>query len=97
MIGPNVTILDSPFHPIWPTALRGDYPGVELDRPVEIGEDVWIGAQVIVLPGARIGSGSAIGAGSVVRGEIPVNCLAAGAPARVIRRLDSDTALTKAP
>lgn len=90
MIGPNVSIVDSPFHPIWPISIRDYYPGTELDRPVEIGEDVWIGAQVVILPGSKIGAGSVIGAGSIVRGEIPANCLAAGVPARVIRRLDGE-------
>lgn len=88
MIGPNVTILDSPFHPMWPLDLRNYYAGTELDQPVEIGEEVWIGAHVMILPGSTIGSGSVIGAGSIVKGMIPPNCLAAGAPARVIRRLD---------
>lgn len=90
MIGPNVTIMDSPFHPIWPIHLRNFYPGNEFDKPVEIGEDVWIGAQVIILPGSKIGSGSVIGAGSIVRGDIPPNCFAAGSPAQVIRLLNSE-------
>lgn len=85
MIGPNVSITDSPFHPTWPPLVRNIYPGTELDQPVEIGDDVWVCSQVIILPGSRIGSGSVIAAGSVVRGEIPGNCLAAGSPARVIR------------
>ena len=88
MIGPNVSILDSPFHPMWPLEQRNYYPGVELDFPVEIGEDVWVGANVIILPGSKVGSGSVIGAGSIVRGEIPPNVLAAGVPAKVIRKLD---------
>jgi virginiamycin A acetyltransferase len=48
-----------------------------------IGDDVWIGANVVVLDGARIGSGSVIGAASLVRGELPPFCIAAGVPARV--------------
>lgn len=88
MIGPNVVIVDSPYHPLWPLDCRNQYAGTHLDRAVEIGEDVWIGMRVIVLPGARIGSGSVIGAGSIVSGEIPPNCLAVGCPARVIRHLD---------
>jgi acetyltransferase-like isoleucine patch superfamily enzyme len=88
MIGPNVTIVDSPFHSLWPPAVRNSYSGTEHDAPVEIGDDVWIGAQVVILPGSRIGSGSVIGAGSIVNSEIPPNCLAAGSPARAIRRLD---------
>jgi len=90
MIGPNVTILDSPFHPQWPLSNRNNYPGVELDEAVEIGEDVWIGAQVIILPGSKIGSGSIIGAGSIVKGVIEPNCLAVGSPAKMVKYLGED-------
>lgn len=90
MIGPNVTIMDSPFHPQWPVEDRNNYPGTELDLPIEIGEDVWIGAQVIILPGAKIGSGSIIGAGSIVKGVIEPNCLAVGSPAKMVKYLGND-------
>jgi acetyltransferase-like isoleucine patch superfamily enzyme len=52
---------------------------------VVIEDDVWIGANSIILSGAKIGKGAIIGAGSVVTREIPANCIAAGIPARVIR------------
>jgi acetyltransferase-like isoleucine patch superfamily enzyme len=55
--------------------------------PIVIEDDVWLGARVIVLRGARIGRGSVIGANSVVKGDIPPYSLAAGMPARVIRAL----------
>uniref|UniRef100_UPI00404747C6 hypothetical protein n=1 Tax=Algoriphagus sp. TaxID=1872435 RepID=UPI00404747C6 len=87
MIGPNVTIFDSPFHPKWPLSNRNNYPGKELDEAVEIGEDVWIGAQVIILPGSIIGSGSIIGAGSIVNGVVEPNCLAVGSPAKMVKYL----------
>lgn len=51
---------------------------------VTIGDDVWIGAHAVVLPGVTIGRGSIIGAGSVVTVDIPEFCIAAGVPARVI-------------
>ena len=57
-------------------------------RPITIGDDVWIGAGAIVLPGVTIGSGTTIGAGSVVTRSVPANVVAAGNPARIIRRLD---------
>jgi acetyltransferase-like isoleucine patch superfamily enzyme len=57
-------------------------------EPVVIGSDVWIGAKVTVLRGARIGDGAVIGANSVVRGEVPARTVCAGVPARVIRTLD---------
>lgn len=59
--------------------------------PVEIGSRVWLGEGVCVLPGARIGDGCIIGAHSVVTGEIPANCVAVGAPARVVRRYNFQT------
>ena len=88
MIGPNSIIIDSPFHSVWPLNLRNSYSSQDLDESVEIGEDVWIGAHVIILPGSKIGSGCVIGAGSIVRGAVPPNCLAAGSPLRIIRKLD---------
>jgi acetyltransferase-like isoleucine patch superfamily enzyme len=88
MIGPNVAILDSPFHALFPLEFRNNYPGNELDRPVFIGDDVWVGMQVIILPGAHIGNGSVIGAGSIVTGFIPEKVLAIGSPAKVIKTLE---------
>lgn len=52
-----------------------------------IGEDTWLGAGVIVMPGVKIGECSVIGAGAVVNKDIPDNTLAAGVPARAIRNL----------
>lgn len=54
------------------------------EADVEIGDDVWLGARAIVLPGARIGSGAVIAAGAVVTGHIPEFAIAAGVPARVV-------------
>ncbi|UCB60252.1 MAG: acyltransferase [Candidatus Bathyarchaeota archaeon] len=53
---------------------------------IEIGRDVWIGAMVVVLPGVKIGDGSVIGAGAVVTQDIPRNSVAAGIPARVVKK-----------
>ena len=55
--------------------------------PVTIGDHVWIGSMVIILPGVSIGDYAAIGAGSVVTKDIPANCLAVGNPARVVRQV----------
>jgi acetyltransferase-like isoleucine patch superfamily enzyme len=60
----------------------------EVDAPVIIEDHVWIGSNVIILPGVCIGRYAAIGSGSVVTSDIPASCLAVGNPARVIRRLD---------
>lgn len=59
--------------------------GLEYARPITVGNNVWIGAQVCVLPGVTIGDNSVIGAGSVVTKNIPPNSVAVGNPCRVIR------------
>lgn len=56
-----------------------------VNTEVSIGDGTWLGAGVIVLPGARIGRNVVVGAGSVVRGVLPDRCVAAGVPARVVR------------
>ena len=61
--------------------------GLEYARPITIGNNVWIGAQVCVLPGVTIGDNCVIGAGSVVCKDIPAGSLAVGNPCRVIRKL----------
>lgn len=54
-------------------------------RPVVIGDDVWIGSRVIVLPGVSIGRGAILGAGAVVTRDVPDYAIVAGNPARIIR------------
>lgn len=54
------------------------------EADVVIGDDVWLGARAIILPGTRIGAGAIIGAGALVRGEIPAMAIAVGVPARVV-------------
>jgi len=88
MIGPNCCIVDSDFHAHWPPEARATDPGMEGDRPVTIGDYAWLGMNCLVLKGVTIGEGAIIGAGSVVTRDIPPFCLAAGSPARVLRRLD---------
>ncbi|WP_226063955.1 acyltransferase [Kaistella polysaccharea] len=77
-ISENVTIRDSDNH----TILDGRHVKTQ---PVTIGNNVWIGANVTILKGVHIGDGSIIAAGSVVTANIPVNVLAAGVRAHVIR------------
>ena len=57
--------------------------GLEYTHPVTIGDNVWICAGALVLPGVTIGEGSVIGAGSVVTKDIPAHCLAVGNPCKV--------------
>lgn len=61
--------------------------GLEYAKPIKIGNNVWIGGNVCVLPGVTIGDNVVIGAGSVVRKDIPANCLVAGNPGKIIKRL----------
>lgn len=64
--------------------------GLEYAYPITIGNNVWIGANVTVLPGVSIGDNSVIGAGSVVNKDIPANVLAVGNPCRVVRELTDE-------
>lgn len=59
--------------------------GWEYDKPITVGNDVWFGAGVQVLPGVTIGSNVVIGGGSVVTKDIPDNCVAVGNPCQVLR------------
>lgn len=59
--------------------------GLEYALPITVGNDVWIGAGVMVLPGVTIGNNVVIGAGSIVNRDIPDNVIAAGNPCRIIR------------
>lgn len=61
--------------------------GLEYARPVTIGNNVWIGAGVQILPGVSIGDNSVIGAGSVVTKSVPENVVAAGNPCRILKTL----------
>jgi acetyltransferase-like isoleucine patch superfamily enzyme len=54
-------------------------------RRVEIGEDAWIGANVCILPGVKVGDGAVIGAGAVVTRDVPSNCVAVGVPAQILK------------
>lgn len=60
-------------------------------NPVEIGDNVWIGEFVSILPGVTIGKGTIIGTMSVVSKSIPANCIAVGSPAKVIKKYDFDS------
>lgn len=65
--------------------------GLEIALPITVGNSVWIGANVSVLPGVTIGSNTIIGAGSVVNKDIPDGVIAVGNPCKVIRRItDAD-------
>lgn len=88
-LGPNVTIIceSAPNNSL----LQRDEYVVRIltcAKPVIIGEDVWVGANAVILPGVTIGRGAIIGAGTVVNQDVPPNTVVAGVPARFIHRLD---------
>ena len=64
--------------------------GLEYAYPITVGDNVWFGASVTVLPGVRIGSNTVIGAGSVVNRDIPDGVIAVGNPCRVLRSITED-------
>lgn len=101
-IGDNVLIAS---HVYISDNSHGSYKGAENDSlpntppssreyyiaPVTIGNNVWIGEGVIIMPGVEIGNGSIIGAHSVVNKDIPENCIAVGSPIRIIKRFNNQT------
>lgn len=82
-IGSHVTMMDNDFHRIEPDR-RNELPP---SAPIVLEDNVWIGVRAIVLRGVTIGEGSVIGAGSVVVHDVPPRSLAAGIPARVLRKI----------
>ena len=82
-IGPNCGMYTA-IHPL----LAGERnKGLEKAMPITIGDNVWIGADVTILPGVTIGANSVIGAKSVVTKDIPENVVALGNPCRVLREI----------
>ena len=81
-IGGNCKILDNDFHPI-------DAEDSELvpSKEIHIGKNCFIGCNAIILKGTVLGDGCVVGAGAVVSGKFEDNCVIAGNPARVIRRM----------
>ncbi len=92
LIGGNVKILDNDFHPTEIEARIADDKSKIGTRPVIIGKNCFIGCNAIILKGARLGDGCIVGAGAVVTGEYEDNCVIAGNPAKVVKKLDKKTA-----
>ena len=86
MIGPN-TLITTVGHPLSPKARRGYMAKA---APVRIGNDVWIGGNVTILPGVTIGNNVVVAAGAVVTKDVPDNSLIGGVPARLIREIEND-------
>lgn len=87
LLGPRVGIYTT-NHALDPAERAA---GACIAKPVVIGDNVWIGGGVTINPGVTVGDGAVIGSGSVVTSDIPARTVAAGVPARVIRRItDAD-------
>lgn len=61
--------------------------GLEKAQPIVVGDNVWFGGNVVVLPGVSIGAGSVIGSGSVVTKDVPAGVIAVGSPCKVLREI----------
>ena len=86
MIGPN-TLISTVGHPLTPMGRR-KHMGIA--TPVHIGNDVWIGGNVTILPGVTIGNNVVVAAGAVVTKDVPDNTLVGGVPARKIKDIEND-------
>lgn len=83
MIGPNVVICTG-THPINPSLRKKQ---AQYNLPIKIGQNVWIGANCVIMPGVQIGDHTVIGVGSIVTKNIPANVVAYGQPCKVIREI----------
>ena len=86
MFGPNVSLYTA-GHPIYPATRNSGY---EYGKEITVGDNVWIGGSVTILPGVHIGNNVVIGAGSVVSSDIPDMTVAVGNPCRVIRQITDE-------
>ena len=86
LIGPN-TLITTVNHPLSPKGRRAH---LGIAKPVKIGNDVWIGGNVSIMPGVTIGNNVVIAAGAVVTHDIPDNVVAGGIPAKVIKPIEND-------
>ena len=87
MFGPNVCITTA-GHPIHPLSRTKAY--YEYAMPITIGDNVWVGANVVINPGVTIGDNCVIGSGSVVTKDIPSDSVAVGNPCKVIRKITDE-------
>jgi acetyltransferase-like isoleucine patch superfamily enzyme len=83
LIGANVTLADTDFHPLTPEGRAADINAGK-HAPIHISDDVFVGMNSLILKGVTIGQGSVVGAGSVVTRDVPARTIVAGNPARIV-------------
>ncbi|RYN39729.1 hypothetical protein AA0112_g3428 [Alternaria arborescens] len=83
MFGPNVSI----FAATHEAEVQSRRDNIEYGKPVVVGDDCWIGGNVVILPGVKIGRGVTVGAMSVVTKDVPDFCVVMGQPARVVKKV----------
>ena len=87
LVGGNASIVDTDFHPLSPEKRREDI-NAGASCPIEIGDDVFIGMNSLILKGVTVGDGSVVGAGSVVSRDVPPRTVVAGNPANVVKNIN---------
>lgn len=102
-IAPNVTI-STEYHPMYPEDRRVKYiqksfepnnrTAIEINKPIHIGNDVYIASNSVISAGVNIGDGCVIGAGSIVTRDIPPYNFAYGAPCRAVRQITEEDRVT---
>jgi maltose O-acetyltransferase len=86
MFAPNVSLYTA-SHPVHPDNRNSGY---EFGIEITIGDNVWLGGNVVVMPGIHIGNNVVVGAGSVVTKDLPDNVIAAGNPSKIIREITEE-------
>lgn len=86
MFAPNVSLYTA-GHPLHPVSRNSGY---EYGLPITIGDNVWLGGNVIVNPGVTIGDNVVVGSGSVVTKDLPDNVVAVGNPCQIIREITDE-------
>lgn len=86
LVGPGCHIITAQ-HPVSPRLRKNQ---LQFNKPIHIGNNVWLGAGAVILPGVTIGDNSIVAAGSVVTRDVEADVIVAGSPARVLRRITEE-------
>lgn len=95
LVAGEVRVQDQDGHPLDASLRRqGEPVSADMIRPVKIGDDVWIGAGAVILKGVSIGDRAIVAARSVVTRDVPADVVVAGNPARIVKNLSSERAIS---